>query len=153
MYCAATFQYHEGVLQHRCFKPYGHDDPHRCICMFRDIVSGYGPKYYDRDSKPIPMCAWAVLFEDRMDYGRVRATDVGKWWISTVWLGMDHNWNPNGPPLIFETMIFWHGEEGAEPDHDRYQARYSTEKQARRGHAQAVREYRKLVRSMPPFPT
>ena len=26
--------------------------------------------------------------------------------ISTVFLGMDHNWNEGGEPILFETMIF-----------------------------------------------
>lgn len=26
--------------------------------------------------------------------------------ISTVFLGIDHNWNPYGPPVLWETMIF-----------------------------------------------
>ena len=26
--------------------------------------------------------------------------------ISTVFLGLDHQYDPNGPPLLFETMVF-----------------------------------------------
>jgi hypothetical protein len=87
------------------------------------------------------MCAWAVRFEDRDGYSRIAATHVGSWWISTVWLGLDHGYG--GQRRIFETMIFWHGPEGGEPDHDRPQARYATLQQARDGHARAVRELRR----------
>lgn len=30
--------------------------------------------------------------------------------VSTVLLVVDHNWSPDGPPLIFETMRFMDGE-------------------------------------------
>jgi hypothetical protein len=161
--CGATFRYHDDELEHRCFGEADHDQPHRCICIDRlDIrvrmpkmdevlARSYGPDYYDRDGKPLPMCTWATLFEDREEYGRVAKTQVGQWWISTVWLGMNHAYG-NGPPLIFETMVFWQGPHGAERDYDNYQARYTTLAQARRGHAQAVREYRRRLRTIPPFP-
>lgn len=35
----------------------------------------------------------------------VAKTEVGDIVVSTVCLGLDHNWG-DGPPLIFETMIF-----------------------------------------------
>jgi hypothetical protein len=44
-----------------------------------------------------------------------------------VFLGIDHQLSPSGPPLLFETMVF-----GGE--HDSYQERYSTRKQAVQGH-------------------
>jgi hypothetical protein len=50
--------------------------------------------------------------------------------VSTVYLGMNHQWG-DGPPLIFETMVFG-GDEG-EPCW-----RYSTEEQARAGHDRVV---------------
>jgi hypothetical protein len=51
--------------------------------------------------------------------------------VSTVFLALDHNHFADGPPLIFETMIF-----GGE--YDQHQWRYSTVKQAREGHRQVV---------------
>jgi hypothetical protein len=27
-------------------------------------------------------------------------------WVSTVWLGIDHRFGGDGPPLIFESMVF-----------------------------------------------
>lgn len=50
--------------------------------------------------------------------------------ISTVFLGLDHNFS-GGPPLLFETMIF-----GGK--HDGYQDRYSTWDEAVAGHNRAV---------------
>jgi hypothetical protein len=31
---------------------------------------------------------------------------VGQYWVSTVFLGLDHNWLSEEPPLLFETMVF-----------------------------------------------
>ena len=51
--------------------------------------------------------------------------------VSTVFFGIDHNFGPDGPPLLFETMIF-----GGE--HDQFQDRYATLDEAKAGHAKAV---------------
>jgi len=47
--------------------------------------------------------------------------------VSTIWLGLNHQWG-DGPPLIFETMVFGGGL-------DQEQERYSTESEALVGHA------------------
>lgn len=61
----------------------------------------------------------------------VEQTTVGDLWVSTVFLPLNHQYF-HGPPKIFETMIF-----GKDGDEDRW--RYSTYKQAKRGHVHAVR--------------
>lgn len=53
-------------------------------------------------------------------------------WVSTVFLGLNHNFYCTGPPLLFETMIF-----GGE--HDQYQERYTTKKEAIEGHKRALK--------------
>lgn len=89
--------------------------------------------YYDREGRPIEQDEWIELFgRDNWDYKRVAATEVGQIHVSTVWLGMDHNWG-GGPPLIFETMAFGPGSWS-----ELLAARYSTEAEARAGHQQAV---------------
>jgi hypothetical protein len=68
----------------------------------------------------------------------VRRDEIGDVVVSTVWLGLDHNFGGKGPPLIFETMVF--GGTNSE-----YQERYSTEAAAIAGHeriAAAVKEGR-----------
>jgi len=48
---------------------------------------------------------WAEWFEkgDRI----VKQTDIGEVKISTVFLGIDHNFHPNSKaPILFETMVF-----------------------------------------------
>lgn len=51
--------------------------------------------------------------------------------VSTVFLGLNHNWG-DGEPLIFETMVF-----GGPLDSE--QERYSTWEEAEAGHASMVR--------------
>lgn len=51
--------------------------------------------------------------------------------VSTIFLGLDHNFWGEGPPILFETMIF-----GGE--HDQYQERYATWEEAEAGHEIAV---------------
>lgn len=73
--------------------------------------------------------AWCMWFEtaDR----RVERTDItDEADVSTVFLGLDHQWG-DGPPLLFETMVF-----GGE--HDQWQDRYSTWDQAQAGHDRVV---------------
>ena len=31
---------------------------------------------------------------------------AGEILVSTVFLGLDHNWRTNGPPILWETMVF-----------------------------------------------
>ena len=61
--------------------------------------------YYDRDGTPLTMELWAGML-GRLEKKRVAETTLpdGKW-ISTVWLGLNHQYG-DGPPLIFETMAF-----------------------------------------------
>lgn len=54
--------------------------------------------------------------------------------VSTVFLGMDHQFG-GGPPLLFETLIFG-------GDHDGNMQRYSTWSQAEEGHGKVVKEER-----------
>jgi hypothetical protein len=42
----------------------------------------------------------------------VAQTKIGNVDVSTVFLGIDHNWFGNGPPLLFETMVFGGPEDG-----------------------------------------
>jgi hypothetical protein len=58
--------------------------------------------------------------------------------VSTVWLGLNHNFG-RGKPLIFETMIFPHEGEWHELDVQRY----ATETEAKEGHARMVRKWSK----------
>jgi len=56
--------------------------------------------------------------------------------ISTVFLGLDHSFG-EGPPLLFETMVFLSDSDGGED----YMRRYETYEQAEAGHEKAVKIY------------
>jgi hypothetical protein len=89
--------------------------------------------YYDRQGQPMDRMDWVVKFEDR-DYKTVEQTEIGEAFVSTVWMGIDHNFG-EGSPLIFETMIFG-------GDHDGCQWRWATEDDARIGHRLTVEKLR-----------
>lgn len=91
--------------------------------------------YYDRDGQAITLERYAELFgnDGDDDYKRVAQDDVGELWVSTVWLGIDHAFG-DGPPIIFETMIFRDGDFGR----DLAMWRYTTETAALAGHDRVV---------------
>lgn len=93
--------------------------------------------YYDRVGNPVDMMTWAKTIENPVDK-IVRQEHVDGWFVSTVFLGLDHRFG-DGPPLIFETMIFPPGWPDDVPTwFEEYQERYSTEAEAVAGHDRAV---------------
>lgn len=64
---------------------------------------------------------------------------VGKYWISTVFLALDHSFG-SGPPVLWETMVFNRNSE--HPWEDVECERYSDFDSACRGHNELVAEYR-----------
>jgi hypothetical protein len=84
------------------------------------------------DHKPV-LCRsrqiWANWME-QFKLRRVAETTIYMVRISTVFLGLDHQWG-DGPPLVFETMIF-----GGEHDNDQW--RCSTWEEAVAQHQNAV---------------
>lgn len=101
--------------------------------------------------KPVPCYGtirWATWMEsaDR----RVARTDIGKKYVSTVFLGLDHNFIPGNPPLLYETMVFNEGVPirsrrkyflfgpRLSCTDDDYGDRYSTWEEAEAGHAAIV---------------
>lgn len=95
--------------------------------------------YYDKAGQPMTSDAWAKALE-----GERRVAEKKLWfgavWISTVWLGMDHDFmfrgdKPNPHPVIFESMAFIKGAGGTE------QERYSSLEAAEDGHKRMVRHF------------
>lgn len=80
----------------------------------------------------------AIQVHDLLEWGKwmqtadrkVAKTEIDGQRISTVFLGLDHNWDA-GPPAIFETMVFGGALDGE-------QDRYSTWEEAEAGHAAMV---------------
>lgn len=91
-------------------------------------------KHFILDGKqpvPVDLLTWGRWFGAN-DNGRfVARTPVGDAEVSTVFIGLDHNFRADGPPLIFETMAFGGACDGATQ-------RYSTWEQAEAGHAAMV---------------
>lgn len=95
--------------------------------------------YYDRSGRELDTLEWGRLFED-FDYRRIGRS---LWWtadggyveISTVWVGINRNWFGDGPPLIYETMVF---STGPCDQLDELQLQWATEEGARQGHADTV---------------
>jgi hypothetical protein len=74
---------------------------------------------------------------------RVAFTDLGYGTVSTVFLGIDHNHFGDGPPILFETMVFANPKGAAFPDElDGLMRRYATWDEAEAGHAEVVAEVR-----------
>jgi hypothetical protein len=63
---------------------------------------------------------------------QVARDEVGEQSVSTVFLGIDHSFSDDGPPIIFETMIFG-------GPFDEYQWRYATWDEAAAGHKRLVK--------------
>ena len=57
--------------------------------------------------------------------------------VSTVFLGIDHNFSFSGPPLLFETMVFGDDGRGDEEEIERY----ATYEEAEEGHKRIVKKY------------
>jgi hypothetical protein len=71
---------------------------------------------------------------------RADRTQIGDYRISTVFLGLDHQCG-DGPPLLFETMIF----NKEDRELDEWQDRYSTWEEAEAGHKAAIELVRKRL--------
>lgn len=94
---------------------------------------------YAKNGDPITIEQWGPLHADP-EYMRVGQTQVGPYWVSTVWLGMDHGWG-KGPPVIFETMVFAAVRDDPELETlgpDMECRRYCTEAEAIAGHEETV---------------
>lgn len=92
----------------------------------------------DENKNPIPcsMEEWAEQLEymHKTKTKHVVKEIINGKFISTIWLGLNHNWGNNNLPLLFETMVFADINTGCEE----YCDRYSTWKEAEEGHKKAV---------------
>jgi hypothetical protein len=106
--------------------------------MAKQLVD-HGVRCYILDGKNIIACdelTWANWLQSDAENGTnlrsIRFEKIGDVDISTVFIGLDHNTLNNGPPHIFETMVF-----GGK--YDGYMRRYSTYEEAEKGHEKAVK--------------
>jgi hypothetical protein len=84
--------------------------------------------YILNEDKTVSVCKdvkeWAKVFDNQNR--RVASTAKNGVTVSTVFLGLDHQYD-DGPPLLFETMVFGGGE-------DEMMDRYTTWDEAVAGH-------------------
>lgn len=88
-----------------------------------------GSTFYDIDGHPCTFAEWLQTGDERKILARTTLADGSL--VSTVWRGIDHNFSGDGPPMIFETMVFT-DDESADC------VRYSTRESALAGHAAMV---------------
>lgn len=89
----------------------------------------------DHKIKPASLEEWVRWFE--LDDKVVKQEYVGPYFISTVFLGLNHRFTGDGPPILFETMVFRDNESDID------MARCCTYKQALKQHAKMVRKWSK----------
>lgn len=90
----------------------------------------------DEDRNTVRLAPGA--YPDRGDHWRVGNDIVNGYRVSTVFLAVNHQYG-DGPPLLFETMIFEPG-----TYFDIYCERYSTWAEAEAGHATAIEHAKTL---------
>lgn len=111
------------------------------------------------DNRPVQVggvLEWARWMEEQRThdwtrlYTRTRiAHPRGAWWVSTAYLGLDHRFWGDGPPILWETMLF---SDRKDADDRRqwcdFQERYCTHAGAMLGHALVVRQVRWWLRRL-----
>lgn len=102
--------------------------------------------YYDRKGNAISVEKCCELMHDR-SYKILQHTEVGKYLVSTVWLGNNHG-KDHADPIIFETMLFDAPNTvafaGFRQDLD--MERYTNERDAFEGHERMVHKAEERVR-------
>ena len=103
-------------------------------------------RYYilDASNRPIKadLMAWAQWFETIGNHVVGFAQITSQVHVSTVFLGIDHNWSGNGPPILFETMVF-----GGERDGEQYRfAHYDDAKDFHDGLVEGLRQLQRKKR-------
>src|SRR5262245_32391439 len=95
--------------------------------MNKYILNGHTPTLCN------DLLQWSQWFETA---DRVIARDeINGVVITTVFLGIDHNFGSVGPPILFETMVFG-------GSFDQHQERYTTWQLAEIGHQQTIERVR-----------
>ena len=97
-------------------------------------------RYILVDGKPVfepDLMIWAEWFEKNSER-IIQHNLINGILISTVFLGLDHNYDA-GPPLLWETMIF-------DLYHEDPQWRYTSHESALKGHQRAIRKVDLAIR-------
>lgn len=107
------------------------------------------PMYYKRNGEPYSdgikgSMEWGADFKNPAIKLVKQETLPNGLFVSTVWLGIDHNhYEDDGQPIIFETMVFQKGDEEEKLGEEVFCDRYSTEAEALEGHKAVVERFSK----------
>lgn len=101
------------------------------------------PQFYVLNSEMVPVPTinivdWFMWIDA---HRKLFSTQIGKVLISTAFLGCDCSYG-DGPPMLFETMVFW------EDEGDGEKMRYETFEQALEGHRDFIARYA-LIQRLP----
>ena len=120
------------------------------------MIERFRIKWILKNRVPVPcrnLLEWGRWMEKRENRIVVQTHLDEEVWVSTVFLGLDHNWSsdPDSLPVLFETMVF--GEEKVShafgprfvfrESLDQY--RYCTWQEAEEGHARACEAIRRRL--------
>lgn len=107
------------------------------VRAYRRFWCAMSMDYYDHFGNEISQAEWGKLHSEENGIGKIVARYLFPEGIlvSTVWLGINHNFMPDGPPLIFETLVF-----GGPCDQE--MDRYTTQEEALEGHVRMVQHVR-----------
>lgn len=89
---------------------------------------------------------WANWMGEHRKERILERDEIDGYLVSTIFLGLDHQWVPDGRPLYWETMIFNPPDDPKELGDNIFMERYSTAKEARAGHAAAIAWLKKRKR-------
>lgn len=126
--------------------------------------------WYDKTGKPLRDYDKIEKLLEDFEYKRIARTEVGPYFVSTVWLGLDHDFSfthfdkVNPRPVIFETMVFENAEstmgpleisgklvfKGGNKYHESlnvgdFNSRYSTLEEAEAGHTATVERLKQWI--------
>ena len=99
----------------------------------------------EHNAVPVDLMTWARWLEKDHSQRVVAQTKLANdiVLVSTVFLGIDHNFSEEGPPILFETMVFGMLEDDEMAES--YCWRYSSWDDAETGHAMAVKKTEALL--------
>lgn len=100
------------------------------------VARGDAPRdgdFADRFDATLGLRCWRVARTDK-----ILGTDA---YVSTVFLGLDHSFGDEGPPILWETMAF-----NIPGTDDEFSDRYDNRAAAVAGHAAAVAEVTRRIR-------
>lgn len=121
----------------------------------RDNPDDLGLYMLDEAKEPVKVTdteAWAKWLQSNPDR-HVAKDIIGHYRVSTVFLGIDHQFRDNGPPILYETMVFDEnkrvvidGKDYGREQWEGYCERYATKAEAAEGHGRACRAVLKQMR-------